>query len=183
MIVYHNAIFNIILSHIEQPSGILNVEEQLFNIFGEKRVICCIDLIGSSMCAEKKGIVTAIKEIIEQQKRISKITSNYFGEIIKAEYDTMLVTFEYIESCLECSKEILLNNICKIGIGYGDILRDDRDAYGIEINNAYNLAEEIAKANQILISKNACSIFDTTKQFNDQYYLFDPNTYSIVPSP
>ena len=88
------------------------------------------------------------------------------GILLKTEGDSLIVMFRHVNDAVRCSlamqactqkynetrideEKVLL---C-VGIGYGEVLRiGDADIFGAEVNAACRLGEDIAKADEILMT-------------------------------
>ena len=97
------------------------------------------------------------------------IINEYKGEIIKIEGDSFIVVFEEVDQALlsvikaiKClneyneDKDIQFRIKLCSGIGYGDLLKiDEHDVFGIEVNIASKLGEDLANEFEIYLSESA----------------------------
>jgi adenylate cyclase len=61
-----------------------------------------------------------------------------------------------------------------IGIGYGEVLMiEDRDVFGNEMNLASKLGEDLARANEILLTESAY------KQLSETHYSWEELEFSV----
>lgn len=95
--------------------------------------------------------------IIEQER----------GKILKFEGDSLLVIFadpkDAVEAAIKMNQALSVFNMDKepedeihvcIGIGYGQMLKlGDADVFGREVNAASKLGEDIAKAGEVLVTR------------------------------
>jgi class 3 adenylate cyclase len=153
--------------HHARDANIERIDAKIWERFGQTWAVIFTDLTGFSRMVAEFGIIHFLQEIHEQSIVFMPIVEAHDGLLLKEEADSMLLLFERPERALECSiamhrrskaanhgrkpeDEVLL---C-VGIGYGRMLRvGDRDVFGQEVNAASKLGEDIAKANEILVTE------------------------------
>ena len=95
------------------------------------------------------------------------IAAAHGGTLIKVEADSFLLLFPGADGAVRCAVE--MQRACQrfnegrapearvllcVGIGYGQVLRvGDRDVFGAEVNAASKLGEDIATANEVLVTE------------------------------
>jgi class 3 adenylate cyclase len=142
------------------------VDEQIWNLFGERWAVMFTDLSGFSRRVADFGIIHFLQTIYESNRLLVPIIEEYSGILLKVKGDSLLVIFRSVDEAIECSiamqrctKEY--NRKCAkneqvllcVGLGFGDVLRiGDSDVFGSEVNAAGKLGEDTAKAYEILVT-------------------------------
>jgi len=142
------------------------VDEQIWNLFGERWAVMFTDLSGFSRHVADYGIIHFLQTVYESNRLLVPIIEEHGGILLKVEGDSLLVIFRSVDEAIVCAvamqcctqeynrtqaenEQVLL---C-IGLGYGDLLRiGDTDVFGAEVNAASKLGEDTAKAHEILVT-------------------------------
>jgi len=169
----------------------VEIDKQIWDLFGERLSIMFTDLSGFSRNTAKFGIIHFLQTIYESERILTPIIEKYNGILLKTEGDSMLIIFKNPNNALRCAismqtdvrtynqhrekeEQVLL---C-IGLGYGDVLKiGDSDIFGYEVNLASKLGEDTAKAYEILASENFVKNIDT-KDINIEE--LDENIFSGI---
>lgn len=146
-----------------------SIDARIWDLFGDTMAVMFTDLTGFSRQVVNFGIIHFLQEIFEQKRLLIPIVADHDGLLLKIEADSFLIVFRRIEKALACA--VAMQRACQnlnmrripeeqvllcIGLGYGKVLRiGDVDVYGAEVNAASKLGEDIAKANEILITAEA----------------------------
>jgi len=144
------------------------IDQKIWDLFGEEWCVMMTDLSGFSRNVEKYGIIHFLQTIYESQRILIPIIENYNGFLLKTEGDSLFVIFRNPVNALGAS--IKMNQILDeynqskspeeqillcIGLGYGKVLKiGDSDIFGAEVNASSKLGEDIAKAKEILVTEN-----------------------------
>ena len=153
------------------------VDEQIWNLFGERWAVMFTDLSGFSRRVADFGIIHFLQTIYESNRLLVPIIEEHSGILLKVEGDSLLVIFRRVDEAIECAvamqrctkeynrqrsknEQVLL---C-VGLGYGDVLRiGDSDVFGAEVNAASKLGEDTAKAHEILVTGSVKKAANGTK--------------------
>ena len=124
------------------------------------------DLSGFSRNVAEFGIIHFLQTIYESHHLLVPVIQQGNGILLKTEGDSLMVIYRNVDDAVRSA--IAMQTCCQrhseklppeeqvllcIGIGYGEILRiGDQDVYGAEVNSACKLGEDIATANEILIT-------------------------------
>lgn len=156
----------LIKKRLKSESGKSRIDEQIWNLFGERWAVMFTDLSGFSRRVADFGIIHFLQTIYESNRLLVPIIEEYSGILLKVEGDSLLVIFRSVDEAIECAvamqrcakgynrkraenEQVLL---C-IGLGFGDVLRiGDSDVFGAEVNAASKLGEDTAKAYEILVT-------------------------------
>ena len=95
------------------------------------------------------------------------------GEMVKVEGDSLLLRYEdadaAVRSVLELDDAIQAYNRGRpeneqvhfsYGVGYGDVLDTDHDMFGLEVNLASKMGEDLAEPGEALLTPSACAALD-----------------------
>jgi class 3 adenylate cyclase len=151
-----------------QPDADLEaIDQRIWDLFGEEWAVVFTDLSGFSRQVAKFGIIHFLQIIREQQRMLLPLVAAHDGILIKAEADSFLLLFKKPHQAVRCC--IAMQKACQAysarraaeeqvilccGIGYGRILKiGDDDVFGHEVNLASKLGEDVAKANEILVTR------------------------------
>ncbi len=145
------------------------IDAHIWKIFGERRAILISDMTGFTLRTDKFGITHFLSLIVAMRDLAAPILADHDGFLLKSEADNLFVLFRDAPSALRCARA--MHAACRIynqgrpadeqvifclGIGYGDILLiGDDDAYGAEINRAFKLGEDTARAGETLLTPDA----------------------------
>jgi class 3 adenylate cyclase len=143
------------------------LDARIWERFGEECAVMFTDLTGFSRHVAAFGIIHFLQEIFEQKRLLLPIAAEHGGTLIKVEADSFLLVFPGAEGAVRCAVE--MQRACQrfnahrapeaqvllcVGIGYGRVLRvGDRDVFGAEVNAASKLGEDIATANEVLVTE------------------------------
>ncbi len=146
-----------------------SIDARIWDLFGDTLAVMFTDLTGFSRRTASFGIIHFLQEIFEQKRLLLPILAAHDGLLLKIEADSFLVVFKRIAKALDCA--IAMQRACQnfnqrrvpedqvllcVGLGYGSVLRiGDVDVYGAEVNAASKLGEDIARANEILLTGSA----------------------------
>ena len=147
------------------------IDQRIWDLFGEEWAVMFTDLAGFSRQVAAFGIIHFLQEIFEQKRLLLPIVADHDGILIKTEADSFLILFKRAATAVRCA--VAMQRACQhfnekrpsesqvllcLGIGYGRILRiGDVDVFGTEVNGASKLGEDIARANEVLLTAAARS--------------------------
>ncbi|MDO9020431.1 MAG: adenylate/guanylate cyclase domain-containing protein [Deltaproteobacteria bacterium] len=160
-------LWNLIEQRSRPGADVARIDQRIWDLFGEEWAVMFTDLAGFSRQVEAFGIIHFLQEIFEQKRLLLPIVSEHDGVLIKIEADSFLILFKRAASAVRCAVE--MQRACQrfndqrppesqvllcVGIGYGRVLRiGDLDVFGAEVNAASKLGEDIAKANEVLVTQ------------------------------
>lgn len=158
----------LIKQRLENGADKKDIDNRIWDLFGETWSIMFTDLSGFSREVEKFGIIHFLQIIYESKRLFLPIIDKHDGILIKMEGDSMLIIFRNPFKALRCAIDMQKaafnynqNKIPEekvllcIGLGYGEILKiGDADVFGAEVNAASKLGEDIAKQDEILCTVN-----------------------------
>jgi adenylate cyclase len=145
-----------------------NIDQRIWDLFGEQWAVMFTDLSGFSRSVADFGIIHFLQVIYESQRLLIPCIEDHDGILLKLEGDSMLVMFrsvrKAIDSALAMQHKLSDYNTSRpdtekillcLGIGYGPVLRiGDEDVFGAEVNAASKLGEDTAGPWEILVTEN-----------------------------
>ena len=151
-----------------QPGAdVVAIDQRIWDLFGEEWAIVFTDLAGFSRQVAKFGIVHFLQIMLEQKHLLLPIVEDHDGILIKVEADSFLILFKQPAHALRCA--VAMQKKCAsvnarrspeeqivlcAGIGYGKMLKiGDDDVFGHEVNLSSKLGEDIAKGEEILVTR------------------------------
>lgn len=145
------------------PEDASHIQQQIWQKYGHQKAVLALDMSGFSLTVRRDGILTYLAKIRKMQQLSKPLVKQFFGEIVKYEADNVLAVFDDCHNALNTA--LLISQQCQqldlpvsIGLDYGLILLiHGQDCYGDTVNVAYKLGEDIARANEILITENVAA--------------------------
>jgi class 3 adenylate cyclase len=143
------------------------IDSRIWDLFGEDWCVMFTDLSGFSRGVAKFGIIHFLQTIYESERILIPVIEEHDGILLKVEGDSFMVIFRNPQKAIQCAismqlvlKEYNLTRIDEekvllcVGLGFGRMLRiGDMDVYGAEVNAASKLGEDMAEANEILVTE------------------------------
>jgi len=135
-----------------------------------RRAILSLDMTDFTSSAMRGGELDSLLRIFDAQKVCVPVLKKFDAELIRCFADDIVALFDDPMAALDASFEIhhrirLFNNSplsrksateCCIGIGYGDVLAIGPNlSQGTEMVQASKLGEDIARANEVLLTESA----------------------------
>jgi len=149
-----------------QPEQTIAIDTTIWQTFGTTCAVLVLDMSGFSRLTNRHGIIHFLG-MMQRLKAIAlPLIARYKGTLVKFEADNLYATFPDAPEAVDASLALVaaLNRVnttlpdsqdlyVSLGIGYGDILLvEGQDFYGSEINFASKLGEDLARANEILLT-------------------------------
>lgn len=153
------------------------IDDEIWRRFGGEWAVMMTDLAGFSRQVARFGIVHFLQIIHQQTRALAPIIEQHEGTLVKTEADSMLILFPTATAAV--ASGIAMQRACHalnrgsqpedevllcIGIGFGRLLRiGDHEVFGHEVNLASKLGEDIAVADEILVTPSAhaaCAAID-----------------------
>ena len=158
---------NLIQERIRKGVNKKEIDQHIWDLFGEQWCVMATDLSGFSRHVAKFGIIHFLQTIYESERLLIPVIEDHDGILLKVEGDSFLVIFRNVEKAIKAS--IVMQKVLKkynknrldeekvllcIGLGFGQVLRiGDEDVFGAEVNAASKLGEDTAKAYEILVTR------------------------------
>ncbi len=145
------------------------IEDGLWKEYGAEQVIFVLDMSGFSLLTRKYGIIHYLSMVRRMQLISEPIIESYDGWVIKFEADNCFAVFPDTLPAVQAAIALQLafgaSNLItpedfdvhiSCGIDYGKILIvGDEDCFGDPVNRACKLGEDVATADEILVTQTA----------------------------
>jgi adenylate cyclase len=168
------------------PEARRQVEQQLWERFGQRCAVFVSDLSGFSLLTERHSIVHFLALIHECRELLAPVVAQGGGSWVKTAADNIYAIFpdptQAIGTSIAMQQLLDRRNadrppdeqigLC-VGIGYGEILViPERDFFGHQLNLAFKLGEDVAERGEILVTRAAMEAAGTA-------FSYEPRTVSI----
>lgn len=164
--LHSHRLWRLIEKRTKHGTDVEKLDEQIWDLFGQRCALMFTDLAGFSRNVEAFGILHFLQVIHESRKVFFPIIDEHRGILIKSEADSLMLMFRTPDAALECA--VAMQRACEhvnqrrkpeehvllcVGMGYGDVLCVGyEDVWGREVNAASKLGEDTAKAGEILVT-------------------------------
>ena len=138
-----------------------------------KRAVVFTDMADFTIRTARDGILHFLMIFERFTDEAEKVVSRSGGEIVKVEADSLLMGYgdpasacagvEDLESLLRrMNRTVPVNERLRFsyGIGYGDVLDLDEDMFGLEVNLASKIGEDLARPGEVLLTPAAAGALD-----------------------
>jgi adenylate cyclase len=133
-----------------------------------KRAVVFTDTADFTLRTARDGILHFLMVFDTVAALAEKVVRRTGGEVVKIEGDSLLLRYEdanaAVRSVLELDDAIQAHNRGRAeneqvhfsyGVGYGDILDTDDDMFGLEVNLASRIGEDLAEPGEALLTASA----------------------------
>jgi class 3 adenylate cyclase len=141
-------------------------------LFG-RRAIVFTDTADFTKRAARDGILHFLMVFDRVAKEAEKVIARTGGDLVKVEADSFLLRYPDVTSACRGVEELeaLLKKLNRklpeneqvrfsYGVGYGDVLDLDDDVFGLEVNLACKLGEDLARPGEVLLTPAAAAGLD-----------------------
>lgn len=153
----------------QQPEQAIAIDTTIWQTFGTTCAVLVLDMSGFSRLTNRHGIIHFLGMMQRLRAIALPLLAQHKGTLVKFEADNLYATFPDVTEAVDTSLRLVsaLNQVnitlpdsqdlyVSLGIGYGDILLvEGQDFYGSEINFASKLGEDLARANEVLLTEAA----------------------------
>lgn len=157
-----------------------DLSEEIFREkYQQRRAILSLDMTGLTSSAIHFGELTSMLRVLDAQRVCIPVLKHFGADIIRCFADDIVAIFSAPDAAVDAAfelhrrvaqfseSELSLEHPtqCCVGIGYGEIFAIGPNlAQGDEMNRASRLGEDIARANETLITERA---FEALKKRSD----------------
>ncbi len=152
----------------------VGLEAEIWDRFGLEQAIFVLDLSGFSRMAIQHGIVHYLSKIQRMRMTLAPLINHNGGNVVKFEADNCFARFsdtlDAVKTAISYNHTLDAMNLttpddldmqASIGIDHGRfLLVKEEDIYGLPVNIASKLGEDVATEGQILVTSNAMSMID-----------------------
>ena len=171
----------------QHPERIAEIDAKLTEAFSRTVAVLVLDMSGFSRLTAHHGVIHFLAMIHKMEQAATPAVEGNGGQIVKQEADNLFAVFPNAKLALEAALDIrrataAMNMVLvdelkirvSIGIGYGQtLLLEGQDFFGHEVNLACKLGEDMAKADEILLTDAA------HQSLPDSDYEFSKAAFSI----
>ena len=138
-----------------------------------KRAIVFTDTADFTVRTAKDGILHFLMIFERFVEQADKVAARTGGDMVKVEADSLLLRYDdvraacagvdAIESLLDrMNRKLPANERLRFsyGVGYGDVLDLDQDVFGLEVNLASKIGEDLARPGEALLTPSASAALD-----------------------
>ena len=156
-----------------QPARRPEMDCRSFPDLFRKRAVVFTDTADFTVRTARDGILHFLMIFDRFMVQAEKVVSRAGGDVVKVEADSLLLRFddaktacagvEALEALLRRMNRTLPANErlrFSYGIGYGDVLDLDEDMFGLEVNLASKLGEDLAEPGEALLTPSAAAAVD-----------------------
>lgn len=135
-----------------------------------KRAVVFTDTADFTVRTLRDGILHFLMIFDRFLEGAEKVVKRNGGEIVKVEADSLLLRYEDVAAACDgvAALEAFLQELNRglpenerlnfsYGVGYGDVLDLDHDVFGLEVNLASKLGEDLARPGEILLTPAAAT--------------------------
>lgn len=171
MILSEARLRELIEARLRPGSDVPAIDAEIDARYGEDWAILVSDMSGFSSRTARYGIIHFLAMIHQMHSLALPLLEAHRGLLLKTEADNLYLLFSSPEDAL--SYAFAANRACAEynqargpdeqlhvcqGLGYGRVLRvGEHDIFGLEMNIASRLGEDLARAGEILLSEAAFS--------------------------
>ena len=141
-----------------QPQRAAAIDAEIEARFSQTLAVAVMDMAGFSQLASEAGIIPSLAQIYRVRSHTIPVIEAHGGRILKLEADNVYAVFPTAEQALMAMETVLQRLRAEdlhasIGIGFGEVLVvGERDVFGHEMNLASKLGEDVAAADEILLT-------------------------------
>ncbi len=162
------------------------IERMIQDAYGRRKVVLALDMSGFTLMVRRDGILPYLCQIRRMHLLTRPIVLAHQGQVVKNEADNLLAVFDDASLAVRAALAMVAASESvpaegaaaisfSIGLDFGDtLLMNQVDCFGDAVNLAYKLGEDIAKANEILITQNVADLLTEHPNFQ-----LTPTTVSI----
>ena len=167
-------------------------EADLWEKYGYRRAILSLDMTGFTHATMRDGELESLLRILDAQKVCAPVLQDFNAELVRFFADDIVALFDDPSVALDASFEIhrrigVFNESalaadnateCCVGIGYGDVLAIGPNlSQGNEMVQASKLGEDIARANEVLLTESAYKALSHREDVKFEPQTFDDQLF------
>jgi adenylate cyclase len=156
-----------------RPESRPEMDCKSFPALFRRRAVVFTDTADFTLRTARDGILHFLMVFETMATEAAKIVRRTGGELVKAEGDSLLIRYDDIN--VACRGVVELEGAVQrlnrrrpdneqlhfsYGIGYGDVLDLDEDMFGLEVNLACKLGEDLAEPGEALLTPAAAAAVD-----------------------
>lgn len=159
-----------------------------------QKAILSMDMTGFTSTAIRQGELNSLLRIVDAQKVVIPVLEEFGADLIRCFADDVVALFDdpgiAIDAAMETHRRVQLFNDsdlasenptrCCAGIGYGSVFRIGPNlAQGDEMNRSSKLGEDIARANETLITENTYKAVEHRQDLSFEHQETDDQAFDF----
>ena len=116
------------------------------------RAVLIADLAGFSDTCEREGVEAGIAEAKRFWRIAQAEAEAHGGEFVKGWADNVAAVFPSVDLAEACALDLVQLVRCACGIGWGEVVLPPGDLWGVEVNRASRLGEDVAQEGEVLLT-------------------------------
>jgi class 3 adenylate cyclase len=151
--------------------------------FFRRRALVYTDTADFTLRARRQGILDFLMRFDQVVRAVRRPVARTGGTLLKVEADSLLLRFADVESA--CTGVLAIEGALRswnrglprpaqfrfsYGIGYGDVVEVEGDLYGLEMNYASKLGEDMARPGQVLLTPSASGALVGSSRFRTRFH-------------
>lgn len=144
--------------------------ESFYDKYRHRRAIMSLDMTGMTNSAMHVGELECLLRIVDAQRVCIPVLNDHGADLVRCFADDVVALFDTPDTAVDAAFEVHRRielfaesrlasdnpTSCCVGIGYGDVFAIGPNlAQGDEMNRASKLGEDIARANETLLTERA----------------------------
>ena len=117
--------------------------------------ILVMDLAGWSVICVRDGIDEGWARVREFRGIAEAAVNAHAGSLVKSWADDIAAVFPTVRQAVGAAETVTQLIPSSAGIGFGETVLEDGDLWGVEVNRASRLGEDIAGVGQVLLTNAA----------------------------
>lgn len=160
------ALSRLIEERLQPGADVEAIDRRIHTMFGERWCVVFTDMAGFSRRSSRDGIVSFLVLIHLMDRLCLPIVADHAGFLLKKVADSHVILFRdprtALRACVDMQRALHRHNdqaaeqdqlFMGCGIGWGDVLKlGDEDVFGVEVNLAAKLGEDLSEPYQILLT-------------------------------
>ena len=156
-----------------KPAKRPEMDCKVFPALFRRRAIVFTDTADFTLRAARDGILHFLMVFESVAEEAARIVGKTGGDLVKAEGDSLLLRYDDVNAACRgvAELEAALQRVNRgrpeneqlhfsYGVGYGDVLDLDEDMFGLEVNLAAKLGEDLAEPGEALLTPAAAAAVD-----------------------
>jgi adenylate cyclase len=152
-------------------------DRDAFSKLGRRRAVVFTDTADFTLRSVRHGILHFLSPFASAAREITTIVTRTGGELLKLEGDSLLLRYDSVAQACDGVEaiEVLLRRFNRgrrpvedvrfsYGIGWGDVIDLEADVFGLEVNLASKLGEDLARPGEILLTTAAAQALDARRR-------------------
>jgi adenylate cyclase len=142
------------------------IDRRIRDEFEQELCVVFTDMESFSSRSVRGGIISAVSLVYEQREITDPVMAAHGGVVLKSIGDSLLTVFptpaQGLAAMLELRRRLGAHDhglpadrhvSVGVGLGFGPVLRvADEDVFGVEVNHASRLGEDMSKAGEIYVT-------------------------------